>query len=139
MKRFITNLLLLAAVALFAVSCSQEKKLPRIAIAGIKIESSTFSPARSTEASFNVAIGDEVFEASTMYNKVIGWKITDIKLEKYIGGWKTIVRLENTYNFFGTTTKFLSDVLDMFETKEDAEKALSGETIPNIDEISNVI
>lgn len=62
MKRIITNLLLLATVALFAVSCSQEKKLPRIAIAGIKIESSTFSPARSTEESFNVAIGEEVFD-----------------------------------------------------------------------------
>lgn len=88
---------------------------------------------------FELAKGDEVFEASTTYNKVIGWKITDIKLEKFISSWKTMVRLENTYNFFGTTTKFLSDVLDMFETKEDAEKALSGEIIPNIDELSKMI
>ena len=62
MKRFITNLLLPVILVLFIVSCTQEKKLPRIAIAGIKIESSTFSPARSTEESFNVAIGNEVFD-----------------------------------------------------------------------------
>jgi hypothetical protein len=87
---------------------------------------------------FEIAIGDEVFEASKMYNKVIGWKITGIKLEKYMSGWKTIVRLENTYNFVGGATKFLSDVLHMFETKEDAERALKGEKVENIDEISTL-
>ena len=89
-------------------------------------------------AKFEITIGDEVFEASKMYNKVIGWKITGIKLEKYVSGWKTIVRLENTYNFFGGATKFLSDVLHMYETKEDAEKALSGEKIETIDDISTL-
>jgi hypothetical protein len=87
---------------------------------------------------FEIAIGDEVFEASKMYNKVIGWKITDIKLEKYISGWKTIVRLENTYNFVGTKTEFLSGVLYMYETKEDAEKALNGEKVETIDNISTL-
>ena len=87
---------------------------------------------------FEIAIGDEVFEASKMYNKVIGWKITDIKLEKYVTGWKTIVRLENTYNFVGGATKFLSDILYMYETKEDAEKALNGEVVENIDVISTL-
>lgn len=89
-------------------------------------------------AKFEIAIGDEVFEASKTYNKVIGWKITGIKLEKYMSGWKVIVRLENTYNFFGGATKFLSDVLYMYETKEDAEKALSGEKVETVDDISTL-
>lgn len=46
------------------ISCSEKEKqkpLPRIAIAGLAIESSTFSPARSTTASFRVRIGEEIF------------------------------------------------------------------------------
>lgn len=37
------------------------KKLPRIAIAGIGIESSTFSPAQTHEAAFHARIGDSIF------------------------------------------------------------------------------
>ena len=59
MKRYFLKSLFIAVAALVAVSCSQEKKLPKIAIAGIKIEACTFSPALSTEESFNVAIGDD--------------------------------------------------------------------------------
>ena len=52
----------LAAIAILASSCQQqEKKLPRIAIAGIAIESSTFSPAVSTEEMFRTRYGDSVF------------------------------------------------------------------------------
>lgn len=58
MRKILFLIVLVAA----AVSCTQEKRLPKIAIAGIKIESSTFSPARSTEESFNVAIGDEIYD-----------------------------------------------------------------------------
>lgn len=39
----------------------QQKKLPRIAIAGLGIESSTFSPALSTEEAFHAKIGDSVY------------------------------------------------------------------------------
>jgi microcystin degradation protein MlrC len=49
---------------LLCFSCaekSQEKALPRIAIAGLAIESSTFSPARSDAAAFRVRTGDEIF------------------------------------------------------------------------------
>ena len=67
MKNRFIGLLLLVAVA--AASCTQEKKLPKIAIAGIKIESSTFSPARSTEESFNVAIGDEIYDMIPYLNE----------------------------------------------------------------------
>lgn len=58
MRRHFLYILLGAAIL---TSCTQQK-LPKIAIAGIKIESSTFSPARSTEESFNVAIGDEIYD-----------------------------------------------------------------------------
>ncbi|SDD08622.1 Microcystin degradation protein MlrC, contains DUF1485 domain [Algoriphagus faecimaris] len=54
------NLLGFALILLF-VSCQKEKELPRIAIAGLAIESSTFSPARSTAESFKARIGEDVF------------------------------------------------------------------------------
>mgnify|MGYP003647777942 FL=1 len=40
---------------------NEQKKLPRIAIAGLGIESSTFSPALSTEEAFHAKIGDSVY------------------------------------------------------------------------------
>ena len=64
MKRVIFPLLLLVAIA-----CKQEgnkqdneqKELPRIAIAGLAIESSTFSPALTHEEAFHAKVGDDVF------------------------------------------------------------------------------
>lgn len=53
---------LIIVIGAFLFTSCAEKRLPKIAIAGIKIESSTFSPARSTEESFNVAIGDEIYD-----------------------------------------------------------------------------
>ena len=47
----------------FAVSCSSEKKAkPRIGIAGIAIECSTFSPARTTEDMFRVSKKEDVYK-----------------------------------------------------------------------------
>lgn len=60
MKRNLISLLVVILTIPFIFSCKQENKKPRIAIAGIKIESGTFSPALSTESSFNVRIGDEI-------------------------------------------------------------------------------
>lgn len=54
------NLLAFALIILL-FSCQQEKKLPRIAKAGLAIESSTFSPARSTAESFKARMGDDIF------------------------------------------------------------------------------
>jgi microcystin degradation protein MlrC len=45
-------------IGLFACQ-SKEKSLPRIAIAGLAIESSTFSPARSDEAAFHLNYGKD--------------------------------------------------------------------------------
>lgn len=53
----LTILLQLATIGLFA----QSKKLPRIAIAGLGIESSTFSPAQSSEEAFHAKTGDSIF------------------------------------------------------------------------------
>ena len=62
------NLYIYAVLLLvFASSCkenqtnNEQKKLPRIAIAGLGIESSTFSPALSTEEAFHAKIGDSVY------------------------------------------------------------------------------
>lgn len=65
MKR-ITFIIILGALM---VSSCTGKREPKIAIAGIKIESSTFSPARSTEESFNVAVGDEIYEMIPYLNE----------------------------------------------------------------------
>lgn len=46
---------------LLAISCQKKNELPRIAIAGIAIESSTFSPAVTHENAFRSRVGDEVF------------------------------------------------------------------------------
>ena len=57
------KLLLLFAILL--ISCgpkSPESKLPRIAIAGLGIESSTFSPATTDEAAFYPKTGEEIFD-----------------------------------------------------------------------------
>ncbi len=53
----------------YAFGCNQStnkqdtaaNELPRIAIAGLAIESSTFSPARTHEEAFHARVGDEVF------------------------------------------------------------------------------
>lgn len=63
------NKMLLTAILLFVgIACTpttnegseETKTLPRIAIAGIAIESSTFSPALTHEAAFHAQTGDEV-------------------------------------------------------------------------------
>ncbi|MEQ8412872.1 MAG: M81 family metallopeptidase [Imperialibacter sp.] len=71
MKRI--SLYLLAA-SLLASSCTQQNKpdgtkaLPRIAIAGLAIESSTFSPALTDEAMFRARVGDDVFSFYSFLN-----------------------------------------------------------------------
>ncbi|NJB72114.1 microcystin degradation protein MlrC [Saonia flava] len=59
----------IALILFLTISCKQqpkpssesEKELPRIAIAGLGIESSTFSPAQSTEEAFHAKTGDSIF------------------------------------------------------------------------------
>lgn len=66
LSTFFNALLMQLACLCFLMGCqgAGEKKgmdLPRIAIAGIAIESSTFSPAVSTEEAFHSRVGEEVF------------------------------------------------------------------------------
>lgn len=62
MRKFLSISLLSLLISAIAVSCGETKKeLPRVAIAGIAIESSTFSPAVSTEESFRTRYGEDVF------------------------------------------------------------------------------
>lgn len=49
-------------IALLTItSCKHQGSLPRIAIAGIAIECSTFSPAQTIEEDFSISKGEEVF------------------------------------------------------------------------------
>ena len=70
---------------------------------------------------YKVQVGDTLYQASKSYNKVFAWKVSEIWIEDYIGGAKTILRCTN-----GTWSEefFASDVKEWFDTREDAEKAL---------------
>ncbi|MDX1285380.1 MAG: M81 family metallopeptidase [Draconibacterium sp.] len=66
MNRFLSALLIL--LSLVSMGCvnqetNKQKELPRIAIAGIAIESSTFSPAQSTIDVFRISRGEEIFRS----------------------------------------------------------------------------
>ena len=72
MKKYI----FLITVLFLIIACNAEKK-PRIAIAGLAIESSTFSPAKTVESDFKARIDEDVFsfypfleKDSTLRNKV---------------------------------------------------------------------
>ncbi|HET8735115.1 MAG TPA: M81 family metallopeptidase [Pricia sp.] len=54
---FLSIIFHLVTTTLFA----QTESLPRVAIAGLGIESSTFSPAQSTEEAFHAKTGDSIF------------------------------------------------------------------------------
>lgn len=71
-------LIVLISIANSPVNRSDTSKLPRIAIAGIAIESSTFSPATTNEAAFHAKYGKEGFTSypflspdSSLYKKAI--------------------------------------------------------------------
>ena len=53
--------ILLIFTVISSVGCKESTKKPRIAIAGLAIESSTFSPAKTIEEDFKTRIGDDVF------------------------------------------------------------------------------
>jgi microcystin degradation protein MlrC len=53
--------ILLIFTVISSLGCKESTKKPRIAIAGLAIESSTFSPAKTIEEDFKTRIGDDVF------------------------------------------------------------------------------
>ena len=63
MKKIHQYVVLFACLLMGLSSCKQEKKLPRIGIAGISIECSTFSPATTDEAAFRVKEGEDLLNS----------------------------------------------------------------------------
>lgn len=59
--RLSSGILCFASVLLLMTACNRQKQLPRIGIAGIAIECSTFSPARTVEEDFSISKAEEVF------------------------------------------------------------------------------
>ncbi len=53
--------ILLIFTVISSLGCKESAKKPRIAIAGLAIESSTFSPAKTTEEDFKTRTGNDVF------------------------------------------------------------------------------
>ena len=69
----------LVITSLFILGCSHNNKKPRIAIAGLAIESSTFSPAKTTEPDFKARIDQDVFsyypflQKDSLYRQKAKW------------------------------------------------------------------
>ncbi len=63
--RFVTSLLPILCFPFFFLGCDQpqaEGRVPKIAIAGLAIESSTFSPATTSASAFLARQGDDIFD-----------------------------------------------------------------------------
>ena len=56
-------------ILLFFISCNNKIEKPRIGIAGIWIESSTFSPATTTKEDFNIKVDNDIFSSYSFFNK----------------------------------------------------------------------
>ena len=63
MRHLLYSFIFLSALVFTITGYPQKKGLPRIAIAGLGIESSTFSPALTEEAAFHAKQGDSVFSS----------------------------------------------------------------------------
>lgn len=82
MKKIYISIFVFALLFVFACSTSKkqtEKELPKVAICGLAIESSTFSPAVSTESAFRTRRGEEIFsyypfmETDSLNRKRANW------------------------------------------------------------------
>ena len=63
-------------------------------------------------------IGDILYEPSKMYNRVIEWKIIDIFVEEYVGGYKTIFGVQS--EFLGIKEQFITDIIHWYDTYDEA-------------------
>ena len=69
----------LVITSLFILGCSHDNKKPRIGIAGLAIESSTFSPAKTTEPDFKARMDEDVFsyypflQKDSLYRQKANW------------------------------------------------------------------
>ena len=60
--------LYLLIISALLISCSNVIEKPRIGIAGIAIESSSFSPARTTINDFNIKTNEDIFSSYSFFN-----------------------------------------------------------------------
>lgn len=70
---------------------------------------------------YKIQVGDKIYQYSKSYGKIFEWEVIEIYLEAYLASYKTRVRCFN--GSYGQTF-FASDVLNFFDTKEEAEQAL---------------
>ena len=56
-------------LSILLISCNNGIEKPRIGIAGIAIESSTFSPAKTTERDFNIRLSGEIFTSYSFFDQ----------------------------------------------------------------------
>jgi microcystin degradation protein MlrC len=68
-KKMKNNSIILLALSVLISCSSNSDKLPRIAICGLAIESSTFSPAQTTEDAFHAKMGDQVYTYYPFLNR----------------------------------------------------------------------
>ena len=61
--------LYLLILSILLISCNNGIDKPRIGIAGIAIESSTFSPAKTTEKDFNIRLSGEIFTSYSFFDQ----------------------------------------------------------------------
>ena len=131
MKNFLTQLSLGLFILLFFSCEKKEDKMPRIAIAGLAIESSTFSPATTAEEAFHARYKDGIFflypflgETADL-RKRAEWFPT-VKGHALPGG---IVTREAYESLVGKTLKLLKDNLPYDGLFLDIHGAMSVEGI----------
>tara|TARA_B100001939_G_scaffold140388_1_gene121524 strand:+ start:377 stop:1156 length:780 start_codon:yes stop_codon:yes gene_type:complete len=61
--------LYLLILSILLISCNNGIEKPRIGIAGIAIESSTFSPAKTTERDFTIRLSGEIFTSYSFFDQ----------------------------------------------------------------------
>ena len=130
-----TNVLIRFSLLLFLIlsfSCEKQKdKLPKIAIAGIAIESSTFSPAKTEEEAFHAKYKNGIFflypflAETADLRKRAEW-IPTVKGHALPGG---IVTREAYESLVGKTLKLLKDDLPYDGIFLDIHGAMSVEGI----------
>ena len=127
MKKALLPITIIILLLLASCSNNTEKELPRIAIAGIAIESSTFSPAVSHEDAFRAREGDDVFSYypfmspdSGIINRAV-WLPT-LRGHAMPGG---IVTLEAYESLVYKTLKMLEETLPLDAVFFDIHGAMS--------------
>lgn len=77
-----------------------------------------------------IRIGDVLYDASMIHKKVIAWRIDNIFFENYVNGWKVVIKVSTPINNCLMTRRFFeADIMNMYNTPEEAEKKLSEITL----------